>query len=468
MAWAEPHLLVERNPGEWRLALIEGGRLEGLVIARDHEPQRMGDILLGRVRAHVAAIRASFVAIGDAEDGFLPWQDARWLRPDRDAERVPETLPEGTAILVQVTRDAEGTKGARLTADISLDGRLLVWLPRGDGIRASKRLGDDTGQRRLTEFLAGLGMGGGFVLRTAAEGADTAELDREARTLARDWAEIEARAAHATAPALVARRGGGLAGALAAIGWNAGDRVTVDSDATAAALLAIEPEAAPEICRAADGPLEMEGAAVEIDALLGSDVPLPGGGRLIIEQTAALTAIDVDSGTASGTAARASVNLAAAREIPRQLSLRNIGGVAIADFILDRDRTPGEAVLRALRQGFEADPARPHLAGVTPSGLVEIVRRRTGPSLADRLLGAPGRRPTAETDALAALAEIRRLLRAEPGFRPALRLPRAGALALSGPLAPALQELEAALHSPLPVSADAALDRGWIIERKQG
>lgn len=468
MGRADPHLLVERNPGEWRLALLRDGRLDALAIERDHEPHRVGDILLGRLTAHVPAIRASFVAIGDATDAFLPWQDARWLCPGRDADSVPRHLQEGASLLLQVTRDAEGTKGARLTADISLGGRLLVWLPRGDGIRASKRLGSDVEQRRLTAMLEELGMAGGFVLRTAARDADPAALAAEARALATDWQAIEARAATATAPATVDRRGGGLPGALATLAWDGAGRVTVDGDATAAALAALRPDMIPEICRDPEGPLEAEGAAAEIETLLGTDVPLPGGGRLIIEQNAALTAIDVDSGTATGADARAAVNLAAAREIPRQLRLRNIGGVVIADFILDRDRAPAEKLLQALRHGLGADTAQPRLTGTTPSGLVEIVRRRTGPSLADRLLDAPARRPSVETELLAALAGIRRQLRGDPALRPTLRLPRAAALMLAGPLAPALQEIEAALHSPLPVIADETMERGWIIERKRG
>ena len=462
MAASDRHLLIERNPGEWRLAILDGGQLEDLVIERDHEPSGIGDILLGRVRSVLPGIKAAFIDSGRATDGFLPQQDARWLAPDKPDNAINVLVREGQSLLLQVQRDAEGTKGQRLTADIGIGGRLLVFRPRGSGVQLSRKITSDETRTRLQDSLTELAGNTGWIVRTEAAMADPDEIAREAEHLIRKWQDIESRAEKLKAPALLDSPNHGLAGCLQRLGLASLDRITVDSDATAAALQHIRSDAGSitEVCRAAAGPMETEGAAEQIEALTSRETALTGGGMIRIEQTAAVTAIDVDTATATGSGgapARHSVNQAAAREIPRQLRLRNIGGVVLVDFILDRDRKPGDDIMATLKSGFRKDPEQPHVTGLTPSGLVEIVRRRSGPTLAERLT-SPGQTTAAPvTTALAALKSVLRQVRSDPSFRPALRAGRQIIDLYRGELSRALQETEHALQSPLPLSVDDTL-----------
>lgn len=465
---ADRHILIERNPGEWRLALLTAGRLSRLEILHDHAADRTGDILLARISAINPGIRALFADIGDGRDGFLSFQDARWLEPGNKGDRAPAALTEGASAILQVTRDGEGGKGARLTADISLAGTLLVYRPRGEGLQVSKKIAGQIDRDALAEALEGEG---GFIFRTGAATAPMDDLVAEAADLRQRWADIVTRSDGAKPPAVLAQPASGIAGALLRAGISAGDSVTVDSDATAATirehLQGID--AVIGICRAPVGPFEtIPDPRDSLDSLLSPVVPLPSGGRLMIQRTGALTAIDVDSAAADGgqRPARETVNREAAAEIPRQLSLRGIGGLVLVDFILDRDREPDGKLLAMLRDGLGREAAGGRVTGITPSGLVEIVRPKSGAPLDERLTETR-RHASPVAAVLACLAEARRLVRTEPGARFHLRADRAHAALLSGALAPALRELEGQIYLAVKVSADLA-DGGSIIIEREG
>ncbi len=469
MAWggrsvaaSDRHLLIERNPGEWRLAVLDDGRLDDLVIERDHEPSGVGDILLGRVRSVLPGIKAAFIDTGQGPDGFLPQQDARWLNPENPDAAINTLVREGQSLLLQVQRDAESTKGPRLTADIGIGGRFLVLRPRGSAVQLSRKITADETRTRLQNSLTELAGNQGWIVRTEAATADPDEIMLEAEGLIRKWQDIESRSDKLKAPALLDSPNKGLAGCLQRLGLAGVTRITVDRDATAAALneLRLIPHIPVDICRASAGPLETEGAAEQIEALTGPEAALAGGGLIRIERTAAATTIDVDTAAASGSGsapARHAVNEAAAREIPRQLRLRNIGGVILIDFILDRDRKPGDGIIATLKAGFRTDPEQPHITGLTPSGLVEVIRRRSGPTLAERLTSSGPASPSPVTMALDALKTLLRQVRADPSFRPALRAGRQIIDLYRGELSGALQETERALQSPLPLSVDDTL-----------
>ncbi|MEQ9198586.1 MAG: ribonuclease E/G, partial [Rhodospirillales bacterium] len=409
--------------------------------------------------AVLPGLKAAFIDIGQEADGFLPQQDARWLTPDKPDAAITALVREGQALLLQVQRDAESSKGPRLTADIGLGGRLLVLRPRGTDVQLSRKITADETRTRLQDSLTGLAGDRGWIVRTEAASADSDQVVQEAEDLIRKWQDIENRAGNLKAPAVLDSPNKGLAGCLQRLGLAGVTRITVDGDATAAALQDIRPasDIPVGICRTAGGPLETGGADAQIEMLTGAEAPLAGGGLIRIERTAAATTIDVDTAAASGgngAPARHRVNEAAAREIPRQLRLRNIGGVILIDFILDRDRKPADSIITSLRAGFRQDPEQPHVTGLTPSGLVEVVRRRSGPTLTERLT-SPGRAtPSPVTMALDALKSVLRQVRSDPSFRPTLRAERRIIDLYRGDLAGALQETERALKFPLPLSVD--------------
>lgn len=392
-------LLIELGLAETRAALIEDGRLQALELWREDEPWEAGAIYLGRVARVVPSLRAAFVELGLARPGLLALGGG-----------APE---EGAAVLVQLRRAPEAEKGALLTREVSLAGRQLAWRPLGAGLRLSRRITDAAEHARLEavgrELLAD---GGGLVLRSRAAGAEMGALAAEAAALREGWRRIEAAALRAKAPALLHRE-----------------------EPVAAALrehLAPELEAvwldraggfgrARDWCRRRapwaearlrldEGPpalFERHGVEAEIEAALAPEVALPSGGRLAIETTRALTAVDVDSGARDERGGREAealaCNLEAAAALARQLRLRRIGGLVVVDFLRLAGAGDRAAVLAALDRALARDPTPTRRTGFSALGLVELARRRDGPALAERL-GEPGpaaaggrRRPSART-----------------------------------------------------------------------
>jgi Rne/Rng family ribonuclease len=426
-------ILLSAGPGELRLAVMAGDRpLEFLIDRGDGNP---GDVVLGRVLSVNRAIDAAFIDIGEPTAGFL-------------APAGPAA--EGQPLLVQVTAAARAGKGAELTRAVSLAGQVIAYTPARAGLNVSRRITADDERARLTAVLKPvLTAGEGVVVRTQAAGTEAGALLAELDTLRRRWQAIEAARAVATPPARLH--------APHPLTRLLGDypditRVVVDS----AALLAdIRPLfAAAELCRDA-----FDEVADDLDAALDSWVPLPGGGTLIIEFTAALTVIDIDSGGGSALDA----NLAAVPEIARQLRLRGVAGHVILDIIPLRDRRALGRIVEALRQAVADDPTPTHVIGTTPLGLVEMTRERRRPTLAETMLDATPARRSADSLGLDAL---RALLR-EADTRPGARL----ALAASPEVVTALRRRPAALAQaadrlgrPLTLKEQQGLDLPQVIE----
>ena len=457
---AVDRIIVSAAAGEIRAAFLDDGLLCRLVLSRPGDTVRAGDIHLGRVTKVAPQLAAAFVAIGLDRDGLLP---------------LPEgggggRIGEGDAVLVQVRREPEGGKGARLTARPALPGRTLALVPGGDQIRVSRRIGDAEERQRLTDLASGLPGGGGWIVRAAAAGAPAEALHKEAGRLCARWAEIEAKRAASRPPALLHRAPDP---ALAAIVDAAGPdlaAIVVDDPGILARIRAALPELTGRIERHA-GPgalFEVHGVEEQIEAALAPQVPLPSGGVVVLAETAAVIAVDVDSATAAGGSAEETalrVNIEAAEAVARQVRLRDLAGHIVIDFVPMRRRDNATRVLEALRRGFEGDDRRPQIAGFTRLGLVEMTRRRRGPSLARRLSTAcpacagVGRIESAETVALAALRMVLAESRAVPGARLEIVAAPAVIEALRGPtatgLAAGLAEVEARLGRPLTLRADA-------------
>lgn len=423
-------ILYSWGPGECRLALVREGRLAELVLDR---PELLaGAVVLGRVVETAPKLGAVFVDIGGDQPAFLQGKG----------------LTVGSAVLAQVKADAHGEKGATLTTEISLPGRWLVYGPHRGGVVVPRKLGDDKRQR-LSDLLAPALMGEeGVVVRPHAATVPEDSLVAELAALRQIWAGIAAAARSARPPQLLWRP----PALVRLLADNPGvARVLVDD----AALLAPARDCFDGVVDLVrDGTLfaqyEVEDA---IQAALDAVVPLACGGRVTIEPTAALTAIDVDSGPA----AAAEANTQAVAVIARQLRLRNIAGQIVVDFVSGGGKGALIRLVAALKQAVARDPVATHVIGTTPLGLVELTRERKGPSLAElcqeRHSGA-----NADAQALAAL----RLALTEASHRPGRALCLVVASDVAAALnrrAAAVAEAEQRLGRKLTIRADAGRAR---------
>lgn len=426
-------LLIDRLAGETRIALLRSGRLREIVISRDDDASIAGNVYLGKVERVVPGIAAAFVDLGEDRAGFLAARDARILatKVGRQEQSGPPNIEnlvhEGQWLTVQVLAAPTGGKGARLSTEIALPGQYLVFRPRTPGITVSRRIEDEGERDRLCGAVRGAGDQdeGGFIVRTAAQDVSAEVLESEAGRLIDAWNEIED-AQEAGKPRLLYREHGAIEKALR--DWAGGPDVTVKIEGPSALGIARLYAAthAPDLAgrlqtHDGDGGLfEQQGVEEEIEIALGARVPLPRGGWLMIEATEALTAIDVNAGSRSEGAGREEtargINLAAVREIARQLRLRNIGGLIVIDLIDMRRDQSWKKVLDELRSQLAHDRAATHVSDTAAMGLATLTRRRSGPSLGD-LMTEPreGRRKTA---AAVGHEILRRAAREAMGGRP--------------------------------------------------
>ena len=428
-------LVASRAPGEIRIALLAGARPLEVRHHRAGGASRVGEIVFGRVVRVVPSLEAAFVEIGEERPGFLNARGAA----------IARTVREGEAVIVEITRDAVAAKGARLNLRPRLLGRLLVYAPAGDGVALSPRILEQGERARLAEALRrAIAPGEGITARTRAAGADEATLLADLAALRERWRAIAERAAGARPPAVLAPAPSPLARALAEA--PALRRIDVDDPALAAEARAWFAEAvnAPAIEGHHGAPLfEALGIEAAIAAALEPCVRLPSGGGLVIEETEALTAIDVNVHGAQAVSAPAAlrrVDLEAAQEIAHQLRLRRIGGLVVVDFVPLADAADRRRLLGAFRRALAPDRAASP-PDVTRLGLIELTRRREGPSLAETLCGprdacAGRRRPSAETVAL----EIARRLSCAPAAEAVIVAPEVAAALRERRLLAALAE----------------------------
>jgi ribonuclease G len=407
-------ILVNVAPRETRAAMLENGVVQELHIERPSRRGLVSNLYKGRVSRVLPGMQAAFVEIGLERTAFLHAADiARSSAEDTLISASPASLPpvedirrlvnSGDEILVQVIKDPIGTKGARLTTFVALPSRYLVYMPRGLGIGVSARIEDEAERGRLKALLAQLlpeAPGGGYIVRTAAQGASAESLRGDMGYLARLWEHVRSRAdgvaagnvVHEDLPLSLRVLRDELAHGVS--------RVLVDSPREHARMrefaATFMPEGAPVI-ELYSGPrplFDLSGVEEEIAKALDRKVPLKSGGHLVIDQTEAMTTIDVNTGAYVGhrnleeTIFR--TNLEAAVSIARQLRLRNLGGIIIIDFIDMRDEPHRRAVLAALERALTGDRAQTHIVSLSPLGLVEMTRKRTRESL-EHLLCEPCR-----------------------------------------------------------------------------
>jgi ribonuclease G len=394
-------LVIERSPFGLRSGLLEDGRLVEVDLLDETSDDPRGDIVLGRVRRVDRELGAAFIDCGLAADAYLGARDARFLAGAGRDQPIERMLSEGQGILVQVRQGPAAGKAPRVTGDIALVGVYLVFRPRRTSVSLSARLEHSPAAAEQRARAAALFPDTGLTLRHAAPMASDAELIAELARLRERWSEIEAAAKAATPPARIHAVRDPLHRLL--LEQIAPDlaRILVGDQASLVRARAWldewQPALADRLASVAH-PFEATGAAEQLEQALQPRVPLQGGGSLVLQPTAAFTAIDVNGGGRRALEA----NLAASREIARQLRLRRIGGTAVVDFIDLPARAARARVLAALREAVAGDAVPVQVFAMSRFGLVEISRKRMGPSLAELL-----RRPCPACDGEGTLPGLR-------------------------------------------------------------
>ena len=396
-------LLINVCEYETRVAVVNDGLLQELHLSRAGSSSITGNVYLGRVQRVIPGMQAAFVDIGLERPGFLHARDVSRSRGDDEASGgVPDIrsmLRPEQVVLVQVSKDPISTKGARLTTDLAIASRFVVLMPFSDHIGISQRIEDDEERERLKRSIeqarSQQGSGMGFIARTAAEGIDAAMIDTDVRFLARLWDRLANRHAGATAPACVYEELPLHIRMVRDVVLPDVSQIMIDDAATHDRVQTFVGEFLPEF----DGRVKLHtdpsalfaryGVEEEIQRALLRTVPLKCGGSIVIEQTEAMTTIDVNTGGFLGshdleeTVFR--TNLEAAQIIPRQLRLRNLGGIVVVDFIDMTSEEHKREVMRVLEKLCDADSARIRIEGFSSLGLVQLSRKRTSDSLARQM-----------------------------------------------------------------------------------
>ncbi|MCD9028098.1 ribonuclease G [Luteimonas sp. BDR2-5] len=441
-------ILVNVTPRETRVALVENGMLQELHIERGWRRGVVGNIYKGKVQRVMPGMQAAFVDIGLERAAFLHANDVVRAPGGDDAVGasvvpatsvpVAELLRDGQEIVVQVVKDPIGSKGARLTTQLSIPSRYLVLLPQSQAIGVSARIEDEAERARLKTLVSELAAATGnhgYIVRTNAEGQSAEALAEDIAYLQRAWALVEHTVAEARVGSRIYEDLTLPMRAVRDLMRRDVERVKVDSRDTYEKLCVFAAQYMP-----APGPAEqarlvdrieyysgarpifdLYGVEDEIQRALNKEVPLKSGGYLVFDQTEAMTTVDVNTGSFLGqrnleeTVYR--TNLEAAQAVARQLRLRNLGGIIIIDFIDMVDDEHRRQVLRTLEKSLSRDHAKTTVYDFSPLGLVEMTRKRTVESLQRQLsetcsaCGGRGMVKTVETVAYEIFREIVRAVR---------------------------------------------------------
>jgi ribonuclease G len=407
-------LLINAAPRETRVAILEDDEFVELLVDRPEARRMVGDIYLGRVEAVLPGIQAAFVDIGTEKSAFLHSSDL--VYPDSDADRdddddetdddardekdegrngkrskappIQDLLKRGQDIVVQVSKEPISTKGPRVTAQISLAGRFLVYMPFASRVGVSRKIGERAERQRLREQMQKLlpDNSGGIIVRTVGEDVTESTFEREMNTLMNQWKRIKRKTHFVRAPALIHRETSLTRSLMRDVFSTKVEQVTVDSrqvfNEIVEYLKGIAPELIERVKLYEDVVPLFDKANIEheIRDLFKRRCDLPSGGYLIIEPTEALVSIDVNSGRYTGKKdpekTILKTNLEAAREVARQLRLRDIGGIIVCDFIDMETKANRDKVLQEIRTHLGRDRARTKAFAVSDLGLVEMTRQR--------------------------------------------------------------------------------------------
>ena len=392
-------ILVNVTPMETRVAVVDNGVTQDIHIERIASVGMVGNIYAGKVVRVLPGMQAAFVDIGAERTSFIHVSDIHdpqgKARSSDDA--ISDYLHEGKKVIVQVTKDPLGSKGARLTTELSVSSRYLVFMPQTRHVGVSQRIDESQERERLQELLsAGLAAEemegeGGYILRTAAEGVGLEEIRADLRFLKRLWAAVSRRAKSARKAELLYSELPLHMRTVRDLVRPGVERILVDSRESFTALQEFCNEYMPEVSGMlehypGERPLfDLHGIEEDIQRALSRKVGLKSGGYLVIDQTEAMTTIDVNTGSFVGRRNLEETifktNLEAATMLARQLRIRNLGGIIIVDFIDMRDEEHRRQVHRSLEKAMARDPSRNSITDVSSLGLVEMTRKRTRESL---------------------------------------------------------------------------------------
>ncbi len=443
----QKEILVNVEPGETRVAILEDGVLAEVYYERPTGQRTVGSIFKGKVENVLPGMQAAFVNIGLERNAFLYVNDAL---PAKNADEegdgqvrvehkdkggrltIEDLLKPGQEVMVQVAKEAIGTKGARVTTHCSLPGRFLVLMPTVDYVGVSRRIDSDRERdrlRKIAERIRPQSMG--LIVRTVAEGKAEQELAQDADFLARLWRKIQEKNRTGPSPQLLHKDMGLVYRIIRDSFTEEVSRFVIDSKHEYEKVLELLDDIAPSLKKRVElfysserTIFDLYSLEPEIDKALRRRVWLKSGGYLVIDRTEALTAIDVNTGKYVGSIDLADTvfrtNLEAAREIARQLRLRDIGGIIIADFIDMESDSHRHKILKALEEHLRRDRTRTYVLGITQLGLVEITRKKAKQSLDDALQKAcpycegKGRVLSEESVSAKLRREIKAMLRRSP------------------------------------------------------
>ncbi|MGI9628888.1 MAG: Rne/Rng family ribonuclease [Longimicrobiales bacterium] len=422
-------ILISASTEESWVALVEDQKLVELMFDRPDQGRLVGDIFLGRVEAVLPGIQAAFVDLGTDKAGFLHASDVergegeeggksrngkgsgkgnkgggggrRGGRRNQPVPPIQDSVSKGQTVLVKVTKEAISTKGPRVTTQISLPGRFLVYMPASNHVGISRKI-EDRGERgrlkKLAQSVVKNGAGG-VIVRTVGEELTEKKFQQEYEQLRKLWETIQSNAQAAEAPAMVHEEAKLISGVIRDLFTDKFDAVTIDNQDVYNQIVEYVRTFDPDLLERihfyqSEVPLfDHAGIEEEIQRTFRRRVDLPSGGHVIIEPTEALVSVDVNTGRFTGKKKKdpehtiLKTNLDAAREVAKQLRLRDVGGIIVIDFIDMESQENRDKVLHELRSHLGRDRARTKTWQVSDLGLIEMTRQRVRPSLLQALTG---------------------------------------------------------------------------------
>lgn len=484
-------MLVESDPHESRIAVLEDDRLTEIFVERHRHRGLVGNVYKGRVTRVLPGMQAAFVDVGLDRDAFLYVSDvegaepeeqdlaladdeASAVAPEQALRPIDELLRQGQELIVQVVKDPLPNKGARISTHVTLPGRYLVLLPTVEHFGVSRRIEDEDERKRLTEVIEELGgEGRGLIVRTVGEGKGREEFAADREYLVHLWERIRQQAAAAAAPALIHQELDLTVRTVRDLFSGEFSVLWVDGEEAYERIVEFLDDVQPSLVTrvklyGGDPPLfERFGIDGQIEAALRSKVWLKSGGYIVINQTEALVAIDVNTGRFVGkTNLEQTVletNLEAVAEIVRQIRLRDLGGIIVLDLIDMTEQEHRDQVFAALERELKKDRSRTKMLSISEFGLVEVTRKRSRTNL-ERLLTQPcpycqgsGRIKAVETICLNLRRQVLRHPELAAEGELLLRVHPEVARALQEEERAVLQELERTLGVEIVLQSDASL-----------
>jgi ribonuclease G len=489
---AKRELLVAVDVGEQRVAVLEDDRVAEVYLERPERRSIAGNIYFGTVDNVLPGMEAAFVEIGLEKNGFLYVDEI--VRPELEGrshgKRIQDILKRGETVLVQAVKDPMKSKGARLTMEISLPGRFVVYVPHGDGLGVSRRLEDDERQRLKDILKAIAPKQGGVIVRTAAEGASAEDVERDLDFLQKLWKTIEAQAKKAKPPTLIYQEAELPLRVTRDLFTENFEKAYIDDEKAFKRIVGYLKKTSPHMVervvrwKEKEPLFEAYGVDAEIKSTLNRRVDLPSGGYLIFDYAEAFTVVDVNTGRFVGGRGKNSGarledtitknNLEAVKEVVRQLRLRDIGGIIVIDFIdMANPKNRGQ-VEEALRTELERDRTKTYVVEISPLGLVEMTRQNVteGPrEVMTRKCPTCGGDGIVLSDETAAIEVERRLRQLARGSRVQAFLvevnPKVASL-LVGPGGSRLEAIEAASRRRFFLVPKAGIHLDHVHVLKQG